>query len=261
MMQEVFDHSTRAAGTRVGKSFSRIDNSGNGLFTYKRIREGNTVGEYFGEVIIKGEDYGTVNNLIASYSMGNHDESIIYCAFSVHRNKMLCMMGYINDPLDDDRCNVRAVWRGNRCFIVATRDIRRGEELLMAYGAAYWMRDCWSSELIRQAWNNYGVRRTDAQWREVYNRSLAMEEDPEETSDTDSVEGDGEDEVMFRGEPVQRILMDLTQGDEPVISIIHVAVTPDAVPEVPAFVPLTVNSPEYLEYLQNEHIIIRNSCA
>ncbi len=137
MMQEVFNHSTREAGTRVGKSFSKIDNFGNGLFTYERIREGRIVGEYFGDRIIKDHDYGTINNLISSYSMGNHDESIIYCTFSVHRNKMLCMMGYINDPLDDDKCNVRAVWRGNRCFIVATRDIRPREELLMAYGATY----------------------------------------------------------------------------------------------------------------------------
>ena len=57
-MQEVFDHSTIAAGTRLGKMRSRIANSGHGLFTYGRIREGRTVGEYFGTIIIKDYDYG-----------------------------------------------------------------------------------------------------------------------------------------------------------------------------------------------------------
>jgi hypothetical protein len=132
----------------------------------------------------------------------------------------------------------------------------------MAYGPTYWMQDCWESHLIREAWSNYGVRRTDQSWRELYNRRLLMEENPEENSDSDSEEEEvGEREVVFRGEQVQRILMDFTQGDEPVISIINVAVAPDVAPDVPAFIPLTVNSPEYLEYLRNEHVIIKKSCA
>jgi hypothetical protein len=255
MMQEVWDLSTQEAGSKLGKSFSRIDNSGSGLFALKKIREGKTVGEYFGDEIIKGHDYGTVNNLIATYSMGNHDESIIYCAFSVHRNRMLCMAGYINDPLDDDKCNVRAVWRGHRCFIVATRDIKKGEELLMAYGATYWMRDCWDSDLIRQAWNNYGTRRTDNQWRNLYNQCLLAEQDPEETSEDGSVwEEEGGREVVMR----QRIIIDLTLGDEPVVTVVQELATPLVPPEEPpAFVPYTLESPEMSE----DYVVIRNSCA
>jgi len=255
MMQEVWDLSTQEAGTRLGKWRSRINNSGSGLFTYERIREGKKVGEYFGDVIIKGHDYGTVNDLIASYSMGNHDESIIYCAFSVHRNRMLCMAGYINDPLDDDQCNVRAVWRGHRCYIIATRDIEPGEELLMAYGSTYWMQDRWDSDLIREAWDNYGTRRTNAQWREVYNRRLALEEDPEETSEDGSVwEEEGGREVVMR----QRIIIDLTLGDEPVVTVVQEPATQLVPPEEPpAFVPYTLESPEMSE----DYVVIRNSCA
>ena len=199
-MQEVFDHSTIAAGTRLGKMRSRIANSGHGLFTYGRIREGRTVGEYFGTIVIKDYDYGAINDLIASYSMGNHDESIIYCAFSIGTSAMLSMMGYINDPLDDDQCNVRAVWRGNRCYIVATRDIEPGEELLMAYGASYWMRDVWESCIIRKAWDNYGIRRTQNQWRELYHRRVIIEQEPDDSSEDDPEQEEeaGERETVFR---------------------------------------------------------------
>jgi hypothetical protein len=55
-----------------------------------------------------------------------------------------------------------------------------------------------------------------------------------------------------------REIIDLTQGDEPVIIREPVAVVQE---EEPVFVTLTLESPEYSEYLQNEHIIIRNSCA
>ena len=66
---------------------------------------------------------------------------------------------------------------------------------------------------------------------------------------------------MFRGTTQQRIIFDFTQGDEPVVSVIQVPVTPAIVPEVPAYVPLTLDSPEYLRYVEEEHVVIRNSCA
>ncbi len=92
-----------------------------------------------------------MNDLIASYSISNHDDSVINCAFNITINTLVCMAGYINDPLDDLRCNVRPVWNENRCRIVAVRDIEPGEELLMAYGDIFWMRDILPSALIERA--------------------------------------------------------------------------------------------------------------
>ena len=161
-MQHVFDFSTIAAGSQVGIMVSPIPDAGRGLFTYRDVREGRTIGEYFGTDVIRDHDYGDLNDIIASYSMGNHDSSHIYCAFSIGTRTMLCMMGYINDPLDDLMCNVRPVRNGHRCRIVATRDIVAGEEFLMAYGDISWMRDIWPSGIIERAWQNYGTRRTNA---------------------------------------------------------------------------------------------------
>ena len=266
-MQPVSDFSTIAAGVKLGIKDSELPyDCGRGLFTFKKIREGRSIGQYFGTIVEKDYHYGGINDLITSYSMGNRDSSYIYCAFSIATQAMLCMMGYINDPLDDTLCNVRPVWNGPQCDIVAVRDIDEKEELLMAYGDKFWMRLLWTSAIIKAAWDNYGLRRTNAQWRDLYNRKLEIEasgDSSEEVFESDDEVNDdgGEMEVVFRGEPVQRILMDFTLGDEPVVTIIQVTTTPDIIPEVPAFVPLTLDSPEFLEYLQNEHIVIRNSCA
>ena len=262
-MQPVFDYSTNAAGSNLGIKVSEIPNAGQGLHTFNRIREGKTVGEYFGINIDKDFDYGEVNDLIASYSMGNHDDSVIYCAFNIATNTLVCMAGYINDPLDDHKCNVRPVWHGNRCRIVAVRDIEEGEELLMAYGDIFWMRDIWPSELIERAWENYGRTRTNALWRVIYHRRIAEEVAAEDTDDLfesdedDQSEWEDEREVVFPGH-IQREVIDLTQGDEPVVIMVNMAVTPPAEPE---FIPLTLESPEFIEYVAGEHVIIRNSCA
>ncbi len=109
----------------------------------------------------------------------------------------------------------------------------------MAYGEAYWMRLCWSSEIIR--------------WEELYHRKLEIKvlgelsEDEGYDSDNEVNEDGGEMGIVFRSPPVQRILIDFTQGDEPVVSVIEVAVTSEVTPEVPTFVPYTHRSPEYLQ--------------
>jgi hypothetical protein len=164
------------------------------------------------------------------------------------------MMGYINDTLDDDQCNVRAVWRGSRCYIVATREIELKEEFLMAYGANYWMRDVWESFIIRKAWDNYGIRRTQTQWRELYHRRVINEQEPDDISEDDSEEEEaGERKTVFR----RRILIDLTLGEEAVVTVIDEPVTPLIPSEELVFVPYTLDSPEMLE----DYTVIRNSCA
>jgi hypothetical protein len=260
-MQPVSDFSTIAAGTKLGVKASDLPyDCGKGLFTFKKIREGRRIGEYFGTIIEKDFNYGGINDLITSYSMGNHDSSYIYCAFSMNTRAMICMTGYINDPLDDSMCNVRPVWQGDTCYIVAVRDIQKGEELLMAYGAAYWMRLIWSSAIIKAAWDNYGVRRTNIQWRVLYTRTLELEAEGEfseyevEDSDDEVNEDGGETRVVFRSETVQRILMDFTQGEEPVITVIQVAVTPDVEPEPPAVVP-------YIQESSEADMVVHSTCA
>jgi hypothetical protein len=257
-MQEVHDFSTIAAGTRVGINVSEIPNAGRGLFTYNAVREGSTVGEYFGWRVEKDSDYSPHNTIVSSYSMGNHNDTHIYCAMLLGTRQIHCVAAYINDPLDDMQCNVRPIWNGPRCRIVTVRDIEPMEEFKMAYGDIFWMRDIFPLELLQKAWANYAVRRTLADWNAVIQRRIAIEnEESEPESEEDQSEWEDEREVVFPVYTIREII-DLTQGDEPVIIREPVAV---AQVEEPTFIPFTFDSPEYLEHLQNDTLVIRNSCA
>ena len=77
-----------------------------------------------------------------------------------------------------------------------------------------------------------------------------------EDSDDEVNEDGGETGVVFRSEPVQRILMDFTQGDEPIISIVQVAVTPERELEPPAIIPCTQESSEDPQYVQGDFLVV-----
>jgi len=252
-MQEVYDFSTIAAGTRVGIKASEIPNSGRGLYTYNFVREGSTIGEYFGWEVDKNRDYGDVNDIVASYSMGNRDDSCIYCALSLGTRAILCMTAYINDPLNDMQCNVRSSWRGDKCRIIAVRDIEPMEEFKMAYGDIFWMRNIFPLNIIERAWENYGTRRTNADWTEVYQSRVALDNAEEESVSDDQSEWEDEREAVFPEYTIREIV-DLTQGDEPVIIREPVPVAPAI---EPVFVPYTLDSPELYE----DYVVVRNSCA
>ena len=49
-----------------------------------------------------------------------------------------CYARYVNDPLDDEKCNAELKRIGNQVYLIATRDIYPNEEIFVAYGAAYW---------------------------------------------------------------------------------------------------------------------------
>jgi hypothetical protein len=170
-----------------------------------------------------------------------------------------CVAAYINDPLNDMECNVRPVWNGPRCRIVAVRDIDALEEFKMAYGDIFWMRDIFPYELLQQAYNNYATRRTNAAWTAVLRRRIAIEEatssesSSEPDSDDDQSVWEDETEVVFPVYAIREII-DLTQGEEPVVVRVPVVVLPEA---EPVFVPYTLESPELYE----DYVVIRNSCA
>jgi hypothetical protein len=50
-----------------------------------------------------------------------------------------CWGRFINDPLDETLVNAKAVVRGSRLYIMATTDIKPGDEIFISYGPSYWM--------------------------------------------------------------------------------------------------------------------------
>ncbi len=83
---------------------------------------------------------------------------------------------------------------------------------------------------------------------------MINEQEPDDISEDDSEEEEaGERKTVFR----RRILIDLTLGEEAVVTVIDEPVTPLIPSEELVFVPYTLDSPEMLE----DYTVIRNSCA
>lgn len=110
--------------------------TGNGLFTNKDIKKGSIVATYLGERIDNEEawrraDAGIDQFLVESVNDGYLDSMPIFC-YAMYANDAA---GLIKNGL---RNNVRIEVLEGYPRLVATRNIKAGEEILVGYGRAYW---------------------------------------------------------------------------------------------------------------------------
>ena len=228
----VSDPSTRLYKTKVATDTSEIDNAGLGLFTMKKITEGATIMIYKGYRVRRNKVYRNKEK-IDEYSMGNADGKYVYCALNPNTGVMKSVAGYINDPLDDSLCNVKAVWRGKVCSIVAVRDIDEGEELYMAYGEDYWCQDKWSIRIIYKAWDNYAIRRTQKKWQQVLQSRRSKQIPDDSDPDDSSEESEGEEGVVSRTPTSYRLIWDQLDFSKPYFGEPHPFTPADLLPEAP----------------------------
>eukprot|EP01041_Mallomonas_annulata_P042136 gene42136-biopygen6681 len=82
-----------------------------------------------------------------------------------HKNaRVICLAGYLNDPLDDTKANCRFIKHERRLRVEALRDIQQHEELLLAYGDDYWINNDFSLDILQQAMVAYVTGSTRAAW-------------------------------------------------------------------------------------------------
>ncbi len=122
---------------------SRIPNSGKGLFTTKPIKKDSKVIEYRGEIIGYKE--------YRQRARKEQDHYLFYlrkelCIDALHTPQYKAR--YANDAMGFKRVkglknNCDYIIFEDKCFIVAARDIKAGEEIFVNYTASYWksMRD------------------------------------------------------------------------------------------------------------------------
>ena len=115
---------------------SQLPGTGKGLFTKIDIRKGTRIVEYKGRLHrwqdIKHED--------------GHNGYLLYISPSavINAQGTLKLIGrYANDAnglvrVDSLRNNSEYVTVGSRCFITATKNIKKGEEVFVRYGKEYW---------------------------------------------------------------------------------------------------------------------------
>lgn len=112
--------------------------SGEGLFTNKKIKKGEKIIEYLGEIIDSKEYDKRVQAGNYGYMFYVDDQTCIDSYETKHLKGR-----YVNDAAGllkkaTLKNNSSYVVEGKQVFIVADRDIRIGEEIFVSYGKTYW---------------------------------------------------------------------------------------------------------------------------
>uniref|UniRef100_A0A7S0LDV9 SET domain-containing protein n=1 Tax=Coccolithus braarudii TaxID=221442 RepID=A0A7S0LDV9_9EUKA len=120
-----------AHGIEVRQSL--IPNSGDGLFATRGFAAGETIGEYYGQVL----------TLLQAHRLEHRDYLMGGFGINAHVDARFAMDAparYINDHFDQTKLNARfeKLKPKRRALAVATRDIRAGEEIYASYGETYW---------------------------------------------------------------------------------------------------------------------------
>lgn len=117
---------------------SRLPGAGKGLFTTKAIRKDSKIIEYRGEIIDYNEYRRRARNEVDLYLFFlRRDLSIDAMHTPQYKAR------YANDAAGITRVkglrnNSDYIIFGDKCFIVASRDIKAGEEIFVNYTKSYW---------------------------------------------------------------------------------------------------------------------------
>jgi SET domain-containing protein len=113
---------------------STIPNSGKGLFVTKDFGTGKRLCKYVGEKISDATLKERYGNEMAPYVLYLSSTNLVDA-----RSTQSCIARYINSATKPGqisrKTNARLLASG---WVVSTRNIKKGEEILMAYGKAYW---------------------------------------------------------------------------------------------------------------------------
>ena len=145
---------------------STIPDAGFGLFASKELEGQTIICEYH------GRKDPTDPSIAYYYDHPQMDYGID--AFDPVRRVLLCLAGYVNEPLDESRENASFQVIKGRLVLVATRPIRANEEILSRYGILYWARlsHLWPPDLLVQIAETYltTINLTHSDWDDCPHR-------------------------------------------------------------------------------------------
>ena len=116
---------------------SKLRNAGNGLFATKNINKGEFVCWYFGALIEK--DFIENGYYDSDYLLSNPHSNLIIDA----EDQNSCFGRYINDSLSLKKNNCEFVFYTDTTSagVIATKNVKKGDEFYMSYGLDYWRED------------------------------------------------------------------------------------------------------------------------
>ncbi len=117
---------------------SKLPGAGKGLFTTRSIRKDSKIIEYRGEIIGYNEYRRRARNEVDQYLFFLRSD---LCIDAMHTLQYKAR--YANDAAGITRVkgfknNSDYIIFGDKCFIVASRDIKAGEEIFVDYTKPYW---------------------------------------------------------------------------------------------------------------------------
>ena len=117
---------------------SKLPGAGKGLFTTKAISKESKIIEYRGEIIGYNEYRRRARNEVDQYLFFVRSERSIDAMHTFQYKAR-----YANDAAGITRVkglrnNSEYIIFGDKCFIVASRDIKAGEEIFVDYTKPYW---------------------------------------------------------------------------------------------------------------------------
>jgi len=122
---------------KVEVRLSKIDGAGLGLFTKTKIKKSELISEFTGK-LVRNDD--------SEY--WSQKEEFLYLIFWDENHKLDvehsdCLAKYANDAVGLNRIkglknNAKIVWDDDRLFLMATKDIKIGDEIYVSYGKQYW---------------------------------------------------------------------------------------------------------------------------
>jgi len=117
---------------------SKLPGAGKGLFTTRSIRKDSKIIEYRGEIIGYNEYRRRARNEVDQYLFFLRSD---LCIDAMHTLQYKAR--YANDAAGIARVkgfknNSDYIIFGDKCFIVASRDIKAGEEIFVDYTKPYW---------------------------------------------------------------------------------------------------------------------------
>ena len=112
---------------------SHIPDSGHGLFASRDFRVGDVLGEYRGRVL----------SLLQAHRLEDRDYLMGGFGINAHVDARFALDAparYVNDHFDKSQLNAEfhKDKSKKRALLVATRAIKRGEEIYASYGESYW---------------------------------------------------------------------------------------------------------------------------
>jgi hypothetical protein len=150
----------------VAKSIT--PDAGYGLFARRLLKGDSLLCQYYGR--------NSPNNPSDTYTIrppgtDPNDNSKDIDAYDPLTNRVLCLAGFVNDPLDETKENAKWEYINGKLYLRATRDIRPTEQIFAHYGYEYWawLSDRWPQPLLHQIIRRYvsAVNLTDPVWRRI----------------------------------------------------------------------------------------------